>query len=378
VTRTPVIVRETRLRRGELYRQSKIDGAQQQLQRLGFFSKVSPLSIASVRGDTVDLTVDLEEGKTNSINGVIGYTPEQNNRKGYLTGLVDLSLANLFGTGRQIDVLWHRRDPYSSNLAFGYTEPWILGTPLRVDGHLEQIDQDSTYIQTMAWVGLSTDLTDHLSGGLRFAWERVVPDSGGGTFLARSTTYTAGARAEYDTRNNPSNPRHGLYYRTSADYGRKRNRATASFTPQRPKVRTAKFTLDLEHFIPIALHGREFRSGEKPVPVAEHFRLGGATTLRGYREDQFTGTRLAWANVEYRYLVTPMSRMFLFIDMGSYFREQIDPGTNTLNVVDRYKFGYGLGFRLQSKVGIIGLDFGLGEGDSFSQGKIHIRMENKF
>ena len=385
-TKRQVIVRETRLRRGEPYRQSKIEGARRRLQSLGYFSDVSPLSIESVRGDTVNLAVDIREGKTHSLNGLIGYMPQQKNRKGYLTGLVDLSVANLLGTGRQMDVFWHRRDPSSSTLSFGYSEPWVWGTPLRLDGHLEQIDQDSTYIQTVARVGLGADLTDRLSGGLQAAWERVIPDSGGGTFLARSTTYTVGARAAYDTRDHPVNPRRGLYYRTSVDYGRKRNRATASFTPRQRKVRTAKFTLDLEHFIPtfsrqtiaVALHGREFRSREKPVPVAEHFRLGGATSLRGFREDQFSGTRLAWASIEYRYLVTSASRLFLFIDVGSYFREQIDPGTEDREVVDRGTFGYGLGFRVPSKAGTIGLDFGLGQGDSFSQGKIHVRLENRF
>lgn len=385
-TREHVIIRELRLKKGDTYRQSKIDGAKKRLERLGYFNAVSPLSVESVSKDTVDLVVEVEEGKTSTINGVVGYTPAQGKQDGYVTGLIDLSLMNLFGTGRAVDVLWHRRDPSSSNLAFGYEEPWVFGTPLGLGLTLGQIDQDSTYVFTQAALAVTAALTDRLEGRLQFGWERIVPDSTGGASLARSTKYTAAVHAAYDTRDNPLNPRRGLYYQTSIEYGRKRNRATPYVTPEKLKVRLSKFSLDLEHYIPtfsrqgmsIALHGRELQSSEKPIPVSEHFRLGGTTTLRGYREDQFTGTRMAWSNTEYRYLLTSRSRVFLFFDIGMYFRSQVNPDTGTLETIDERKFGYGLGFRLKSRVGIIGLDFGLGEDDSFSQGKIHLQMENRF
>ncbi|MFQ6093592.1 MAG: outer membrane protein assembly factor [bacterium] len=385
-TRDYVILRETKLRKGEVYKQSKIEAAQERLERMGTFSKVSPVAVEPAGRDTVNLLIQVEEGKTSKINGLLGYSPPQGDHKGYVTGLIDLSFANLLGTGRRVDVRWHHRDPSSSDLAFGYEEPWILGTPLGVGLSLEQIDQDSTYVLTQAGLAIGAPLGDNLSVSLRLGWERVVPDSTGGAFMARSTKYTAGVQAAFDTRDTPWNPRRGLYYRTSAEYGRKRNRATFHFSPQRVKVRTSKFTLDLEHFVPtfprqvvaVALHGREFQSGERPVPLSEQFRLGGATTLRGYREDQFTGTRVAWSNFEYRYLLTSKSRAFLFFDLGTYFREQPDPDAATLEQIDKRKFGYGVGLRLESKLGVVGIDFALGEGDSFNQAKIHFRMENRF
>ena len=385
-TKDFVVLRETRLKKGELFRGSEIAAAQKRLERLGYFSKVSPFSVELANEDTVAIVIILEEGRTSMVNGVVGYNPAQGNQEGYITGLIDFSAANLLGTGRRIDARWHRRDPYSSNLGFGYEEPWILGTPLRVGVTLEQVDQDSSYVLTRAGLALGAELGHNLSGGVRLGWDRVVPDSTGGAFLARSTKYTAEVQASYDTRDNRWNPRRGLCYRTSVEYGRKRNRATPTVSPERLKVRTSKFTLDLEHFVPtfrrhviaLALHGREFRSGEKPVPVSEHFRLGGASTLRGYREDQFNGTRVAWSNLEYRYILASRSRAFLFFDLGMYYRDQLNPDTGTLETVDRRKFGYGLGFRLESRLGIIGLDFGLGEGESFSQGKIHFRLENQF
>ena len=81
---------------------------------------------------------------------------------------------------------------------------------------------------------------------------------------------------------------------------------------------------------------------------------------------------MAWTNLEYRFVLARNSRLFLFNDRGYYQyphaadkKEQILPG-------------YGLGFRFQTPLGILGVDYGLGKGDSFSQGKIHFGLINTF
>ncbi len=387
ITRDHVIVRETRLKKGDIYRQSKIDAARTYLERLGIFSEVSMPVCEQIDTDSVEITLQVKEGKTSSISGVLGYNPPRGTSDGYVTGRIDVAFGNLFGAGRKVKARWHRYDPFSSDLGFEFEEPWIAGLPITATLGIGQTDQDSSYVLTQSAGTVGYRLTDRLSGRLLFGWERLVPDSSGGASLARSTRHTAAVRAAYDTRDQATNPREGLYYQTEITYGRKRNSPTSLMTPEKTKVRTTTFVLDLEHFVPtfsrqaiaVALHGREFRSGEKPVPVSEHFRLGGATTLRGYRENQFSGTRLAWSNIEYRFLPTSQSRVYLFCDVGTYYREQlVNADTGETKRTDGFKFGYGFGIRLQSRLGLVGIDFGLGEGDTFSQGKIHVRLENQF
>jgi len=62
------------------------------------------------------------------------------------------------------------------------------------------------------------------------------------------------------------------------------------------------------------LHLRDFSS--ENIDVSDLFRLGGATTLRGYQEGQFLGSRILWTNLEYRFLVTPVSFFYAFLDFG--------------------------------------------------------------
>ncbi len=106
------------------------------------------------------------------------------------------------------------------------------------------------------------------------------------------------------------------------------------------------------------------------------FRFGGANTLRGYRENQFLGSRVAWTNAEYRFLLGRRSFFFGFLDTGYYSRpadiEQSLPAS------EAFKYGYGIGLRTDTPLGNISVSFALGQGDSFSQGKIHIGLINDF
>ena len=87
--------------------------------------------------------------------------------------------------------------------------------------------------------------------------------------------------------------------------------------------------------------------------IADQIRFGGATTVRGYEEDQFSGSRVSWLNCEYRSIMDYHSRVFLFIDSGFYQRKE-ESGKK----IQGYKIGYGFGIRLETKVGMIGIDYG--------------------
>ena len=66
------------------------------------------------------------------------------------------------------------------------------------------------------------------------------------------------------------------------------------------------------------------------------------------------------------------SRVFVFWDSG-YFMNKQDSEINHL-----YKSGYGMGFRLETGLGIMSVDYGLGEGDDLMSGKLHFGLINEF
>ncbi|MBU0713310.1 BamA/TamA family outer membrane protein, partial [bacterium] len=117
--------------------------------------------------------------------------------------------------------------------------------------------------------------------------------------------------------------------------------------------------------------GAKWLSGEEPG-YAEQFWFGGAGNLRGYTNDFFRGSRIAWGSLELRRLIGELSSFYAFFDQGYYRR--VENGTTIYD----YPYSYGIGIRLASRMGVIGLDYGFGEGDTFSTAKIHIRLISRF
>jgi outer membrane protein assembly factor BamA len=124
----------------------------------------------------------------------------------------------------------------------------------------------------------------------------------------------------------------------------------------------------------LSFHGRRISSSEKFIPIPDQYRLGGTRSLRGYREDQFRGSTIAWSNMEYRYILGPRSRAFVFCDVGYYHAE------NSNGVSEDLKIGYGFGVRLETGLGIMGIDYGLayGEKTGLMSGLLHVGLVNEF
>jgi outer membrane protein insertion porin family len=126
--------------------------------------------------------------------------------------------------------------------------------------------------------------------------------------------------------------------------------------------------------VAVGLHGREIRTGQ--VQPGEMYQFGGANTLRGYRENQFIGSEIVWSNAEYRFLLARRSFLFAFLDTGYYNRPADDVlGTPSARA---FKYGYGIGIRLDTPLGNMGVSFAFGQGDSFGTAKIHIGLINDF
>ncbi len=401
-TKEKVIRRELGSRPYGFFSESRLDKISNRLKRLSYVEDVEEIrllpendSVGGFRPECAVLKIKLRERRNNSFSGILGYVPSprtlgatspSGNRKGHLTGKIDLVFDNIFGTGRRVDLNWYRKDPYSSHLYFAYQEPWILGLPPTLKLGISQTDYDSTYLQVCLDFGLLFNPLQRVSWDLEAGWEKVVPGSAGRAYLPHSRKYKAGVRLSINLLDHPGNPRKGLFHQTQVTYGRKRNYSTSDFRPEKQVIYDAKLSLDLDHFLPTfgkqtfatGIHLRGMTTDEESVPLPEQFKLGGTNSLRGYREEQFSGTRLAWTNLEYRFLWGSGSRFFIFADYGYFFRKARLNEDGIFGKISGQKLGYGFGLRINSRAGLLGIDYGIGENDRLSEGKIHFGIVNKF
>ena len=382
-TKDYVIIREARVRENELFRGDLPERIKRRLDHLQLFSSVPLPELYLIQEKQAGLLVRVVEGNQNNFDGVLGYIPSTvSGGSGYITGLVNLSLRNLFGTGRKLSVRWYQETKSSQETELHYFEPWIASYPFNAQLGFFQRKQDSTFVQMQYDIATELMISEEFSVGISFSQNSVYPTSryDGSKAIAESRTASWGVSVRYDSRDNPVTPTNGILYSTEYQNGTKQTLSSDAF-PIGSKSTTRRVVFDLSYYlspflrqiIASELHLRDFSSGN--IDMSDLFRLGGATTLRGYREGQFLGSRLVWTNLEYRYLVTPLSFFFAFLDLG-----YIAPFSNGsgLRISEQNKIGYGIGVRMESALGLIGVSIALGEGDTFSTAKIHIRLINEF
>jgi outer membrane protein assembly factor BamA len=386
VTRKHVALREARLKTGSIYRHKDILTACENIRKLGFFKDVAEPEVVFIR-DRAVATIKVKEGNTNTMDGVLGYSPPSGDKeKGYFTGRLQFTFRNLLGTGRFLEAYWEKKDEYSQVMRFGYEEPWLMGWPVHAGGRFQQEIRDTTYIERewkffvrfVPWASFSLCL--------EAGQKEVLPDSVGSVLydLPRSKSWLLSAGMDYNTLDDLLNPRKGVRYHTLLTLGRKENVGPDFLLGQgswERRVNTRRIQVDAEaalelfrhQVLYVGLHGMEVKTGDEFVTLSDQIRFGGAQTLRGYREDAFRGSLVAWANCEYRYLPGRRSRVFVFLDSGVFQSRERDTGMKR-----SVKIGYGMGIRLETRLGMIGIDYGIGEGDSMLRGKIHVRLINQF
>jgi outer membrane protein assembly factor BamA len=175
-TKEYVIMREARVREQELFRGDLPERIKRRLDHLQLFSSVSLPELYLTQTEQAGLLVRVVEGNQNNFDGILGYVPSTTSGgNGYLTGLVNLSLRNLFGTGRKLSVRWYQETQSSQETELHYFEPWIASYPVNVQLGFFQRKQDSTYVRMQYDIAAELMITEEFSVGVSFLQNNVYP-----------------------------------------------------------------------------------------------------------------------------------------------------------------------------------------------------------
>lgn len=386
-TKDYVVIRELRIESGEAYSQEMIEEFPKRLNRLRFFEPVSTPQFYVDSDNKGVLVINIKDKQTNNFDGIIGYIPPSGDvESGFITGLVNVSLRNLFGTGRAAAFRWRKIDRFSQELEFKYLEPWLFNFPLNLNAGFHQRQQDTTYVQRTLAGGLEYLATEEVSAAVFVTSVSTIPTIREDTVFTvyNSTAFTTGVNLKIDTRDDPLAPTSGIFFNNFYDFSRKKINGPQEFIAPgtQTEINLQRFEATLALFyqffqrqvLAFKINGRELRG-----PFFEEsdlYRLGGTQTLRGYREDQFRGNRVFWFNLEYRLFLARRTYFYLFFDNG-YFLRNAEEQAN-IPKQEGYKIGYGFGLNLETAIGILGVSFALAKGNSFSDGLIHFDIINEF
>jgi outer membrane protein assembly factor BamA len=361
-TDTALARRISGLEVGSGFDERKIERAGRRLSASDLFGEVGDPRIVRRREGMVDVHFPVEERKHhNRIQGIFGFSRKENGD--YRTnGSIELGLENIGGTGRNVDFRWLNDGEDFQKTWFAFTEPYVLSLPMHLDIEMSQDIYDTLYDFTMAGFDIRIPIEPAMTVTGGFTWDSNVPRVEGDlkrSVRKRFRLGLGGAAARSST--------HYLYIegaRKTMYLGG--NREDSQWQVLAGLAMSSELrTFDTQSFFTHLAAKGVFSSGD--ISPAEMYPLGGARSLRGYRENQFRGERIAWMTFEYRF--GGESRIFLFDDLGTYYRQ--DQGWTLKN-------GFGFGLRSSSQLGTVELSFGVGERLSLEETRIHISLIESF
>lgn len=161
-TKREFISRIIGMEKETLFREKDFNKIPAQLKRVSFLiqKKTPDLSFQDGKAWTY---LDLEETSTGSFEGTLGVLPNQSGRrKALITGNLNLSLLNLFRSGKELDFEWERFGEGSQKLDLRYRYPFVVGSNLHIEGDFGLVKQDTSFINQQVGLKISSFV-----GGLR-------------------------------------------------------------------------------------------------------------------------------------------------------------------------------------------------------------------
>jgi outer membrane protein insertion porin family len=384
-TRPELAVKIAGIEPGTPYRSRLLEDAYLRVVSSGVFTDVAyPTVRMSAGGGGVDAVLRVDEpARSHNFAAALGYASAAENTDRVLSGFVQLELNNIGGTLKDFGAAWSNDGAGRSDTRIRYRDRLFLGRRLGLGVRLEQVGQDTLYTWQSAGIeaerGLGRVAGTLVGFSLAGYGDRNVFSEG---TLLRSSRWRAktGANAMWGS------DRAGAYARLGAavSFAWKENTYREGSTGPGDVTQTiydgsAGTVFPVWRRLHFALDGRVewLESEEMQVPLSEQFYLGGARTVRGYRENQFHGRRVAYARNELRVGRSARDGFYVFVDAG-YVRQEALQTDGTTLFDGTGLTGYGFGVRSLSRVGRLDLSFAVSDGISLRSTKVHVLLEQNF
>ncbi len=405
-TQDEVIRREMMLDPGDRYDGTAVKSSRRRLENTEYFEKVR-INIEDFEEDPLytNLLVDVDEGKTGDFRFGTGYNTEEGMGVFGELKLNNFDLTNwpkFSGGGQQFKLranIGNRRDEYSLSL----TEPEIFGLPIAAgfdifdESYEIRGGADYREDQRGGQLRFGKALSPYLT--VRTSFRAVETDISELPFFVNrdirrqhgeSTTLSNRWQIERNTLDNRRDPARGARHLLSAEvagFGGDHEFVKLEHDSiwYRPLSESERWVLSLR-----SRHGwmTEYGSSDY-IPLQDRFYAGGTYTVRGYdlrdigpkeREFLFWGDDFAVGggvrvvtNLELKYRVTKILRLFAFADSGGVWRDTGDFSWSDT----RYSAGLGLGLDIP-RMGPVRVDYGIPINPDKDQGNGRLHLTTGF
>ncbi|MGI6680564.1 MAG: translocation/assembly module TamB domain-containing protein [Bdellovibrionota bacterium] len=393
------ILKNLKINKGDVYLEDKIIESKNALLKLGLFNKIS-FSLIDNKENNFEKTllIEVEEKAFNNLDVGIGVNSEYG-----LHLLTRAANKSLFKDGKTISL---GADLFYDNITHGsvsqgsadlrFIEPSVFGSNVGFskDYRYQRFTTSTYEFDLSRYVdGVSIYMPFENDLSLYFGQNFSVESLDNVSQCAIIGNYDDGnynlsflvASLKYDKRDDMLNPTSGYAMSLEHKLASKLFLSDAEFHSLELHVNSIFPFWEDFNFSSNNIVGASFAYGDtSQVPIAHRYYLGGANSIRGYRENSLGrrgsdgavigGDVLFANNFELNYFILETFSIHSFLDVGNVFLR--DEGVKLSDL----KYSTGVGFRFNLPIGPIGFDFAVplnkeSYDDSF---RVHFSIGAKF
>ncbi|RTY93098.1 hypothetical protein EKM01_03080 [Flavobacterium sp. RSP46] len=337
-----------------IFNQKVLDQIYTDFENFGFISQIKYPEILFTK-DTTKVYVYLQKRKSNTFDGFIGFSNNEN-QKITLNGYLDVQLQNILGTGEQLSVYWKSDGNDQKTFKASVELPYLLKTPIGLKAQIQLFRQDTTFQNTKTAI----DLSYFINYNTRF-------------YLGYQKTESS---AIQNLNNNPISDFNNSFLTSSFNYI-KLNAANSIFsikssltlqsgigsrvlyTLSENTTKSNQFFINIQGVHNFNLNKKNsiyvnslnYYLQSNNYVTNELYRFGGFNSVRGFAENSLQAYLMTSLLTEYRYIVSPNLYVHSILDY-SIFKDKsaIDQQDKKENLI-----GIGMGLGLLTKNGLFKL-----------------------
>lgn len=349
------------------------------LMRSELFSTVSRLEL--FKSDSLIKAVfKVQEQNPNRFDLIAGYIPADDGG-GQFVGSIEFDLVNMIREGQVLSVRFNRMQSLRTRLTIATRQNYLANSNFSVGLEFGLFQRDSIF-QTQNWL-IKTAYELNPFSAVEFFVRRDQVGAGlnATQYNTDGTAYYYGFSYLLDTTDDIFIPTKGVKLNVQSELGVKQNSDLVLGTIFPEKENKQRFKLGFDSFyspfrrsvISSKVQGTYLLSNF--YQDSDLLRFGGASSFRGYAEEQFAVSKAAWTDLEYRFLLDRTSYLFGFYSVGFFETPELLNDVGKIKGFSDNLQAYGFGLAYRTRLGLLTFTYAKSPQDSFDNAKIHFGIK---